>query len=77
MNSFTKEELENILYCVDVVSHVQDDDHEILFNKIQSMIDNYCEHEFALAGCDGNPLAICLKCGHPTMVKFNTDGGSQ
>lgn len=38
MNEFTKEELKEILACVCNI------DGNVL-NKIQSMIDNYCEHE--------------------------------
>ena len=46
MNDFTKEELEEIKKCIEwfdenrVVGF-----HNQLCNKIQSMIDNYCEHE--------------------------------
>jgi hypothetical protein len=47
MNDFTKEELEYIFYCVDIVTHKNDesDIYGKLQDKIQSMIDNYCEHE--------------------------------
>lgn len=51
MNDFTKEELEYIFYCVDIVTH-KNDEHDVygkLEDKIQSLIDNYCEHE-----SDGN-----------------------
>jgi len=43
MNDFTKEELESILYC-----HAHSDFlmSEELLNKIQSIIDNYCENEW-------------------------------
>lgn len=46
MNDFTKEELENIYSCVSDLSHgaLCDEDQELL-DKIQSMIDNYCEHK--------------------------------
>jgi len=47
MNDFTKEELEEIKgwadYCVGSgMSYTETDP---LYNKIQSMIDNYCEHK--------------------------------
>lgn len=61
MNDFTKEEL-NILRAAL---------HEILFfsetpkllNKIQSMIDNYCEHEWENICCQCDLDKIyCYKC---------------
>ncbi|HCJ1045988.1 TPA: hypothetical protein NQN30_000377 [Legionella pneumophila] len=55
MNNFTKEELEKIFYYVDITSHIQDDDEQQLLNKIQSMIDSYCEH-----GLLKN--LVCLEC---------------
>lgn len=44
MNDFTKEELLSLKFHVDA-SLAQDDDTEGLMIKIQSMIDNYCDHE--------------------------------
>ena len=48
MNDFTKEELEDIYNCIDVYcwgSPVSKAVHELLMNKIQYMIDDYCDHE--------------------------------
>ena len=49
MNDFTKEELEIIKHGVDWVFEHQDFKDKssvlILGRKIQSMIDNYCEHD--------------------------------
>ena len=42
MNDFTKEELERILDVLDINPW---DLNEVLMSKIQSLIDNYCEHE--------------------------------
>lgn len=42
MNDFTKEELEELRYCV-TLTH---GDANGLADKIQSMIYNYCEHEY-------------------------------
>lgn len=53
MNNFTKEELEHILYCV----CIEPLDDLILVNKIKSMIDNYCEHDWREGMCQ-----ICDKC---------------
>ena len=44
MNEFTKEELTQLKTHIDC-SLAQCDDTENLIIKIQSMIDNYCEHE--------------------------------
>jgi hypothetical protein len=47
MNDFTKEELMNILYALE---HLYEPPFDLpkmylLRNKVESMIDNYCEHE--------------------------------
>ena len=53
MNDFTKEELISLKLHVDS-SLAQDDNTEELMIKIQSLIDNYCEH--------GNMWAHQSKC---------------
>jgi type IV secretory pathway VirB4 component len=63
MNDFTKEELERIL---EGVSWWLDGDNalysEALINKIQSMIDNYCEHEYLITyACEACFVDEC-KC---------------
>ncbi len=63
MNDFTKDELETILYCVDVVSNVENTDEQKLFDKIQSLIDNYCEHEWDETRTLEVDVAECFKCG--------------
>jgi len=53
MNDFTKEELEAMKYWCR-------ENHELV-SKINSMIDNYCEHEW-----NTNPhdfMLYCQKCG--------------
>ena len=63
MNEFTKEELEELnsmihryMYaCIDVTRT------NILHKKIQSMIDNYCEHEWEHTKATANYLD-CFKC---------------
>lgn len=62
MNSFTKEELLNMLELVDSILIINRSmNHDELQNKIQYMIDNYCEHlsiEFV-----GNVYGYnCKKC---------------
>lgn len=64
MNDFTKEELEQLLDCCYGGMH---DDHPVedyklrLQVKIQSMIDNYCEHEDTCRNCECT--TECNKCG--------------
>ncbi len=46
MNDFTKDELQDLLFCVkDHTGYQGDSIHENLINKIQSMIDIYYKHE--------------------------------
>ena len=66
MNDFTKEELDIIFYwAIDRLESVgidffREEGHEMLYKKIQSMIDNYCEHVSIFS--QGN-LKHCAKCG--------------
>lgn len=65
MNDFTKEELENLANCVgEYTSTCSKGYHDLiypeLYNKIQSMIDNYCEHDGEI-GKD-YPAEKCMKC---------------
>ena len=58
MNDFTKEELEEIVESFDwIESETSWDWKHPLRNKIQSMIDNYCDHEF-----NENIGGFCWKC---------------
>jgi len=61
MNDFTKEELEFIKRCVKPFSWLWKDDFDEIVHKIQSLIDNYCEHD----GEIGKDYAAekCMKCG--------------
>lgn len=68
MNDFTKEELESIL---EGISWWLDGDNalysEKIINKIQSMIDNYCEHDCkaTIWQCQ---VTACSKCGFPSKL---------
>lgn len=55
MNDFTKEELKEILACVCNI------DGNVLA-KLQSMINNYCEHEYSLTINGACCSLICSKC---------------
>lgn len=65
MNDFTKEELENILSWADVYtefgqSWVYQNQKELI-DKVQAMIDNYCEHDMRYASGE---FSQCENCGH-------------
>lgn len=73
MNDFTKEELEDLLNCCYSGMH---DDHPIeeyklqLQVKLQSMIDNYCEHDWGVGfGSIHSPVIYCKKsfCQKPNL----------
>lgn len=62
MNNLTKEELKRLLlrsFAWVGHSENQNDDEIALINKIQSMIDNYCEHDYAYVY---EKIKLCLKC---------------
>lgn len=64
MNDLTKEELESILdwadvYCEFGTSYVYGI-HKPLIDKIQSMIDKYCDHEWIE---NQHYQSHCSKCG--------------
>lgn len=67
MNDFTKEELEKIIKSIDglVFSKFYADDTQLVYNKIQSMIDNYnCKHESdGLIYTSFLPQNKCKNCG--------------
>lgn len=60
MNEFTRDELEEILYCV----HFTHGDADGLADKIQSKIDNYCDHKNIVTGAypRSNPPKKCEVC---------------
>lgn len=65
MNDFTKEELNDLIYCLNMADKqdiIMPSDKKCYFilNKIQSMIDNYCEHEWHPGG--NRPWLHCIKC---------------
>ncbi len=67
MNDFTKEELNIIFYwAIDRVESVgidffREEGHDVLYKKIESMIENYCDHESCDIDYDYQPLR-CRKC---------------
>jgi len=69
MNDFTKEELENIIYIINDIhkcsqAHGLEGDFD-LRDKVQCMIDDYCEHvndnRFNAMPAPGN-IKMCVKC---------------
>jgi hypothetical protein len=77
MNDFTKEELKIIEKSLSayVCEFEQFKTYSMIKNKIQSMIDNYCEHTkevFPVYTASGDlPVAgFCYQCGHPVDGRF-------
>lgn len=72
MNNFTKEELESIINWgeayVEFGHHWSYELSKPLLDKIQSMIENYCEHPDSTLVSDcldcGVSECRCNKCGH-------------
>lgn len=66
MNDFTKEELQIIQWEINTAVNKLDmatlssEKHSELNEKIKSMIDNYCEHEWHSGG--NRPWLHCIKC---------------
>lgn len=63
MNDFTKEELQEIYTSIS--QHALEGWANLsveLIQKIQSMIDSYCEHEFLLSTDSEHLVILCNKC---------------
>jgi len=65
MNDLTKEELIYLLKCVDPKYGIY---FEAICKKLQSIIDNYCEHDCktTIWQCQ---ITACSKCGFPSSLK--------
>lgn len=67
MNDFTKKELQHLMkiFCIAVedklISRIYELHH--LEKKLQSMIDNYCDHKGARPGVRQYTSFECPKCG--------------
>lgn len=70
ITDFTKEELVLVKVGIEYLhenmneSRQRLEQYEYLIGKIQSMIDNYCEHEWEnpCCGCPDS-ACLCIKCG--------------
>ena len=64
MNDFTKEQLEEILDGLDDYWRLQPE-NSIIMDKIQSLIDNYCDHKKIETGAysRSHPPKKCDACG--------------
>ena len=60
MNNFTKEELEYIMHLWHVCNSYHSSPSQDFKDKLQSMIDNYCEHCWTSVG--NHPWLHCIKC---------------
>ncbi len=72
MNEFTKEELIKIKDAMYGISF-DDNEERILRKKIQSMIDNYCEHEYMTFLQDHNNEPFMEKCMECHTLRFLND----
>lgn len=61
MNEFTQEELKAILYDLERNENPWQCGNTII-NKIQSMIDNYCEHKWAFYISPHGNIVRCDEC---------------
>lgn len=66
MNDFTKEELIEMRdYCNwEYPSIGHSDFRQNLWLKLQSLINNYCEHKNTEMNCDGGISWVCTDCGY-------------
>ena len=68
MNDFTKEELRYFLTCIKQLHWMHNRPIEPIefYNKLHSLIDNYCEHEEKTPDnreCFGCDTVFCSACG--------------
>lgn len=67
MNDFTKEELEIIIEAmnrlVEFITVWDEPKHFDVISKIQSLIDNYCDHKNKSGHYGYEPIDICDNCG--------------
>lgn len=69
MNEFTKEELKTIFGHLPIHTPERENSekYQNIYKKLQSMIDNYCEHSESIMDCDGGITLVCKECGAITM----------
>ena len=74
MNDFTKEELEQIsvglAWWFQDSGFMKEEEYKPLVNKIQSLIDNYCEHLYAAQNEGGHYVPKCIKCNAPPRTRI-------
>ena len=66
MNDFTKDELKQILFDMERTIFINgesniDNRYIMLRDKVESMIENYCEHRNTVPNCD--VVSNCDDCG--------------
>lgn len=62
MNDFTKDELEGMVLCISHGSWAYKADKKTVIYKLQSLIDNYCDHSGNIAP---HEWKTCNDCGMP------------
>ncbi len=70
MNDFTKDELELIQHKLSYLTFSEFKGCGSLYLKIQSMIDNYCEHEWRCFDDQYNTRE-CMKCNEMRTGEIN------
>lgn len=75
MNDFTKEELKDLWAYIrefmgNGYEHPTDHKGYILMRKLQSMIDNYCEHHDRVSSSDDNGHLV-VQCGRCDLVLWH------
>lgn len=75
MNEFTIEELQIILLDMNAYIHrttilAESPSHKALRDKIESMIDNYCEHHDRVSSSDDNGHLV-VQCGRCDLVMWH------
>ncbi len=69
MNDFTLQELIDLLIIIkeSIDNSTQPESIFLIADKIESMIDNYCDHKESEMDCDGGISLICTECGYTIM----------
>lgn len=73
MNDFTEEELLAMFNIIKYDAKLGNEIIEYLSNKIQSMIDNYCEHDFVTFLQDQNNEPFIAKCMRCHFIRVSND----
>lgn len=74
MNDFTKDEINKLLWAINYVKENttnRSDAMSLLREKIKSMVDNYCDHEYLVFLQDQNNEPLINKCINCHDLRFS------